>query len=89
MMSIFHRKRVHILTDHSKEGDAREQRAPCDRAHRELDRVDGPGSGTQDEQLDVVQHERDDLEEARCRSRQPLKNHIATDTSVKPPTVYT
>lgn len=62
------------LTDNSQQGSHREQGTPLHSSWSKLDIVDGTRGATQNEELDIVNRQLDDAEEAACCTRKALKD---------------
>ena len=74
---ILHKKISGERTDNHKKGDGWEQGSPRYGTERVLDAIDRARRGAQNEQLHVVQHERDDLQEPGGGTGEALEDDIA------------
>lgn len=72
---------VRKLTDDHKQGDRWEKRAKEDIPQIVLDRIDGTGCATKNEQLHVIDHQRRDLKQGSGCARERLEDRVCKEES--------
>jgi hypothetical protein len=74
---------IEKLTDDHQQGSAGEERTPRNLPGSVLDVVDRSRSAAQDKELNIIDHERDDLEEASGGCGESLKDDITTERQLR------